>query len=66
MFKDGRTNVDDEERKGRPAVVSDDLVQIAEPNIFSGEFPQISDSLYWLGYHQKSSIKWVPKMLTGA
>jgi transposase len=27
MFKDGRTNVHDEERSGRPSVVSDDLVQ---------------------------------------
>jgi transposase len=27
MFKDGRTDVDDEERSGRPIVVSDDLVQ---------------------------------------
>jgi transposase len=26
MFKDGRTNVQDEERSGRPHVVSDDLV----------------------------------------
>jgi hypothetical protein len=27
MFKDGRTNVHDEEQSGRPFVVSDDLVQ---------------------------------------
>jgi hypothetical protein len=27
MFKDGRTNVHDEEWSGRPSVVSDDLVQ---------------------------------------
>jgi transposase len=27
IFKDGRTNVHDEERSGRPSVVSDDLVQ---------------------------------------
>jgi hypothetical protein len=26
MFKDGRTNVHDEERSGQPSVVSDDLV----------------------------------------
>jgi transposase len=26
VFKDGRTNVHDEERNGRPSVVSDDLV----------------------------------------
>jgi transposase len=51
MFKDGRTNVHDEEQSGWPSVVSDDLVQsvdqkfcerrhftISEP---SCEFPQI-------------------------
>jgi hypothetical protein len=27
MFKDGRTNVHDEERSGQPSIVSDDLVQ---------------------------------------
>jgi transposase len=27
MFKDGRTNIQDEERSGGPSVVSDDLVQ---------------------------------------
>jgi hypothetical protein len=27
MFEDGRTNVHDEERSGRPSVMSDDLVQ---------------------------------------
>jgi transposase len=30
MFKDGRTNVQDEERSGRPTVVSDDLCQSVE------------------------------------
>jgi hypothetical protein len=28
MYKDGRTNVHDEKRSGRPSVVSDDLVQV--------------------------------------
>jgi transposase len=28
MFKDGRTNVQDEERSGRPSVVSDDLFKM--------------------------------------
>jgi transposase len=27
MFKDGRRNIQDEKRSGRPSVVSDDLVQ---------------------------------------
>jgi hypothetical protein len=52
MFKDGRTNVNDEGRTGRPPVVSDDLVQSVDQNIceirrltileLSCEFPQIS------------------------
>jgi transposase len=33
MFKDGRTNVHEEERSGRPSVVSDDLVQSVEQTI---------------------------------
>jgi transposase len=33
MFKDRRTNVHNEERCGRPSVVSDDLVQIVDRNI---------------------------------
>jgi transposase len=61
MFRDGQTNIHNEEQSGRPSVVSDDLVQsekrcftISEP---SCEFPQISLTLlyeiitFWLGYH---------------
>jgi transposase len=33
MFKDGRKNVHDEERSGRPSVVSDDLVESVEQKI---------------------------------
>jgi hypothetical protein len=33
MFKDGQTNVHDEERSGLPSVVSDDLVQSVEKKI---------------------------------
>jgi hypothetical protein len=33
MFKDGQTNVHDEERSGWPSVVSDDLVQNVDHNI---------------------------------
>jgi transposase len=33
MFKDGRTNVHDEERSGRPSVVSDDLVSSVDQKI---------------------------------
>jgi hypothetical protein len=55
MFKDARTNIYDEERSGRPSVVSDDLVQsVEEKNCerrrftiseVSCEFPQISRTL---------------------
>jgi hypothetical protein len=34
MFKDGQTNVYDEERSGQPSVVSDDLVQSVDQKIF--------------------------------
>jgi transposase len=57
MFKDGRTNVHNEERSGRPAVVSDDLVQNVDQNIcersrftiseLSYELPQISHALLY-------------------
>jgi transposase len=55
MFKNGRTNVHDEERSGRPSEVSDDLVQIVDQKVFerrrftilelSCEFPQISHTV---------------------
>jgi hypothetical protein len=56
MFKNGRTNVQDEERNGRSCVVSDDLVESDDQNIcerrrfaiseVSCEFPQ-----YLRDYH---------------
>jgi transposase len=52
MFKDGRTNVHDEEQSVRPSVVSDNLVQSVDQKIserwrftiseLSCEFPQTS------------------------
>jgi hypothetical protein len=33
MFKDGRTNVHDEERSGQPSVVCDDLVQSVDQKL---------------------------------
>jgi transposase len=52
MFKDGRINVHDEERSGRPSVVSEDLVRSVDQKMcerrcftiseLSYEFPQIS------------------------
>jgi hypothetical protein len=81
MFKDGRTNVHNEKRNGRPSVVSDDLVQNVDQKIcerrcftisvFSCKSPQISRTVLYeiftvrLGYH-KFCAEWVPKMLTGA
>jgi transposase len=50
MFKVGRTNVHDEERSGRPSVVSDDLVQSERRRLtlseVSCEFPQISCTVF--------------------
>jgi transposase len=35
MFKDGRTNVHDEDRSGRPCVVSEDLVRsVGQKNLW--------------------------------
>jgi transposase len=55
MFKDGQTDVHDEERSGRPSVVSDDLVQSVDQKIcerrglkiseLSCEFPLFSTQL---------------------
>jgi hypothetical protein len=80
--KDGRTNVHDEERSGRPAALRDDLVQSVEEKTYerrgftiselSCEFPQISHTLLYeivivmLGYHHKFWATWVPKMIMGA
>jgi hypothetical protein len=57
MFKDGRTNVHDEERSGRLSVVSDVLVQSVDQKMcerwhftiseLSCEFPQISYTLLY-------------------
>jgi hypothetical protein len=68
MFKDGLTNVRNEERSGWPSVVSDYLVQSVDQKIYerrrftlsalSCEFPQISRTLLYeiitvrLGYYK--------------
>jgi hypothetical protein len=81
MFRDGRTNVHDEERSGRPSEGSDDLAQSVDLKIcekrrlknseLSCEFPQISRTVLYeiitvrLGYH-KFCARWVPKILTAA
>jgi len=77
MFKNGRTNVHDEERSGRPTIATDELVAKINEKIhenrrftimeFSLEFPQISQILLHeivtgkLGYH-KFCARWVPKL----
>ncbi|GBL97177.1 hypothetical protein AVEN_144615-1 [Araneus ventricosus] len=79
MFKNGRTNVHDEDRNGRSSLVTDELTVKIDEKIrgnrlftiieFSLEFPQISRSLLHeivvkkLGYH-KFSARWVPEILT--
>jgi transposase len=80
MFKDGRIDVHDEERSGRPSVMSDDLVQSVDQKIcerrcftnseLSCEYPEISSTVLYeittvrLGYHNFCA-RWVLKMLTG-
>jgi hypothetical protein len=82
MFKDGRTDVLDEERSGRPSAVSDDPVRSVDQkncerrrfkiSELSCEFPQISRTVLYdnipvrLGYHHKFCSRLVPNVLTGA
>ncbi|GBM62757.1 hypothetical protein AVEN_89868-1 [Araneus ventricosus] len=79
QFNDGRTNVHDEARSGRPSVASDGLVakvneKIRENRRFAirmlfDEFPQISKTVLHeivtnrLNYRKLCS-RWVPKMPT--
>lgn len=79
MFKQGRTNVHDEDRSGRPSLVTDELKQKVDEKILENRrftlttlhdfFPQISRSLLHeivtdhLGY-KKMCARWVPKILT--
>jgi hypothetical protein len=79
MFKDGRSNIHDEERSGRPSIVSENLKQrvdrvIQQDRRFTLDslqncFLQISRSLLHevvtdhLGY-RKICARWVPKKLT--
>jgi hypothetical protein len=77
MFKNGRINVHDEERAGRPTVVTQELVQMIDKKVrenrrftiseLSHQFPQISRALLHkvitedLGYW-KFCARWVPKV----
>jgi hypothetical protein len=38
MFKDGQTNVHDEQQRGLPSVVSDDLIQSVDKKIAKDNF----------------------------
>ncbi|KAG5317737.1 MOS1T transposase, partial [Pseudoatta argentina] len=74
-FKNGRTSVHDDQRSGRPSILTDDIVEKARDDRrltvdeLSAMFPQISRSLLHetitetLGY-RKLSARWVPKQLT--
>jgi [histone H3]-lysine36 N-dimethyltransferase SETMAR len=78
-FKDGRTNVHDEGKSGRPSIVTDELVENVNAKVRENRrftitelslcFPQISRTLLYEivtdkpGYH-KFCARWVPKLLT--
>jgi len=79
MFNEGRENVHDEVRSGRPSLVNDDLVRKVNERVhddrhftisdLSLHFPHISRTLFYnnvsshLGY-RKVCERRVPKMLT--
>ncbi|CAL1261915.1 unnamed protein product [Larinioides sclopetarius] len=78
-FSEGRTNVHDEQRTGRPSVISDALLQRTEEAIHANRrlklkelhqiIPEVSMTTLYealtvkLGY-RKLCARWVPKMLT--
>ncbi|GBN09383.1 hypothetical protein AVEN_29468-1 [Araneus ventricosus] len=71
-FKDGHTNVHDEERSGRPSVITEDLAQRVDEKVrenrrftissLYNEFPQVSRSVLYvivtehLNYHKVCSL----------
>lgn len=79
QFKNGRTNVHDEEKSGRPSTVTDELLAKVDEKIrenrrftiteLSLSFPQVSRTLLFeivtqkLRYH-KFCARWVPKLFT--
>ncbi|GFW49368.1 histone-lysine N-methyltransferase SETMAR [Trichonephila clavipes] len=78
-LKDGRTNIHDEERSGRPLVITDELIQKVDCKVkenrrctissLAEKFPAVSRSVLHevvserLNYWKLCS-RWVPKMLT--
>ncbi|XP_035232632.1 protein GVQW3-like [Stegodyphus dumicola] len=79
QFKNGRTNVHDEEKSGRPSIATDKLVAKVDEKIHENRsftitkllpsFPQVSRTLLFeivtqkLGY-RKFCARWVSKLLT--
>jgi hypothetical protein len=78
MFNEGRENLHDEARSGRPSLVNDDLVRKVDEKVrddrrftisaLSLQFPEISRTLLYeiVTYHldyRKLCSRWVPKML---
>ena len=79
LVKEGRRNVHDEERSGRPSVITGDLMEKVNTTIrgnrrvtiseLSLEFPQVSRPVIYdivsekIGY-KKLCVRWVPNMLT--
>jgi [histone H3]-lysine36 N-dimethyltransferase SETMAR len=78
-FKDGRTEVHDEARSGRPSIITDEVVDAVQTKILTDrrikiselciDFPDVSRGTIFeivkncLGY-KKLCARWVPKMLT--
>ncbi|GFT29082.1 uncharacterized protein TNCV_3587151 [Trichonephila clavipes] len=78
-FKDGRTNVHDEERSGQPSIITQELMPAVETKIrekrrfmitpFSLEFSDVSRSVEYkilikdLNF-KKWCSRWVPRLLT--
>jgi len=78
-FSEGRTDVHDEQRSGRPSLISDELFQESEGEIRTNRcvtirelhhiIPEVSKTTIHeavaekLGY-SKLCVQWVPKMLT--
>ncbi|KAJ4430762.1 hypothetical protein ANN_19353 [Periplaneta americana] len=61
MFKNGRPNVHDEERNGRPSIVNADLIRLVDERLsHTLLYKVITEDL---GY-RKLSARWVPKLLS--
>jgi hypothetical protein len=73
IFKDGRTDVHDEEQNVRPSVVSDNLVQNVDKNLCKTALHNFRTFvLIYTNFTQRSLLdyrkfcaRWVPKILTG-